>query len=84
MATRKDMQEIGRMEHLHLQPLPGGNYLKRRTPYVVTVDESSTFSHLVSLTKVPTRYNSTLAKHVKQGRLASLNSHDHHVLIEQS
>lgn len=83
VATRQDMEEVGRMEHLHLQPLPGGNYSKPRAPYVFTTEERNTFLHLVSTTKVPSGYSSTLTKHVEQNRLAGLKSHDHHILIEQ-
>ena len=33
--------------------------------------------------QVPSRYIATLQTHVRNGKLAGLKSHDHHVLIEQ-
>lgn len=83
VATRQDMEEVGRMEHLHLRPQPGGNYLKPKAPYVFSNEERNTFLRLVSTTKVPSGYSATLTKHIEQNRLAGLKSHDHHVLIEQ-
>ena len=83
LATRQDMVEAGKMAHLHLQPGPGGNYIKPKAPYVFTEEERSTFLRLVSNTKVPTGYSSTLTKHIGETRLGGLKSHDHHVLIEQ-
>lgn len=83
VATRQDMEEVGRMEHLHLQSLPGGNYLKPKAPYVFSSEERNTFLRLVSTTKVPSGYSATLQKHCEQNRLAGLKSHDHHVMIEQ-
>lgn len=83
LATRQDMEEVGRMEHLHLQPGPDGNYIKPRAAYVFTAQERKQFLHLVSTTKVPTGYSSTLTKHIGESRLAGLKSHDHHILIQQ-
>ena len=83
LECRRDMMQAGRMHHLHLVRGELENYIKPRAPYVFSETEKQQFIQLVSSTKVPTGYSSTLAKHVGEKRLNGLKSHNHHVLIQQ-
>ena len=83
MATRLDMAQAGTMPHLHLVLGPSGNYIKPKAPYVFSESEKSKFLTLVSKTKVPSGYSSTLIKHIGEKRLHGLKSLDHHVLVQQ-
>ena len=51
--------------------------------YVFIGTERKEFLALISRTRVPTGYSSTLIKYAGQQRLAELNSHDHHCMIQQ-
>ena len=82
-ATRLDMAEAGRMSNLHMRPGNSGSYIKPKAPYVFSESEKASFISLVTRTKVPSGYSSTLTKHVGEKRLAGLKSHDHHVLLQQ-
>lgn len=54
-----------------------------RAPWVFSRQEKTDFIGLVSQTRVPTGYSSTLTKHVGESKLAGLKSHDHHCLLQQ-
>ena len=82
-STRIDMAEAGRMRNLHLRLGASGTYIKPKAPYVFSESEKNKFVSLVSSTKVPSGYSSTLTKHVGERRLQGLKSHDHHVLLQQ-
>ena len=81
-ATRRDMEQAGDMPDLHMERSHNGNYIKPRAPYVLTETEKSSFLSLVSSTKVPSGYSSTLTKHIGEKQLQGLKSHDHHVLLQ--
>ena len=83
VETRRDMMQADRMHHLHLRLGTQGNYLKPKAQYVFTETEKSEFLRIVSSTRVPSGYSSTLIKHIGERRLSGLKSHDHHVLIQQ-
>ena len=83
LDTRRDMMQADRMHHLHLQLGRSGNYLKPRAPYVFSENEKNQFLNLITNTRVPSGYSSTLTKHIGEKRLQGLKSHDHHVLIQQ-
>ena len=82
-ATRLDMAQSGKMSALHLRVGNAGTYIKPKAPYVFTESERNSFVSLVSSTKVPSGYSSTLTKHVGERRLQGLKSHDHHILLQQ-
>ena len=82
-ATRRDMEQAGVMSDLHMERSHNGNYVKPKAPYVLTESEKSAFLSLVSSTKVPSGYSSTLTIHIGEKRLQGLKSHDHHVLLQQ-
>ena len=82
-SLRRDMEEAGRMPHLHLRETESGDFIKPRAPFVFTSEERQNFISLVSSTKVPSGYSSTLIKHVGELRLSGLKSHDHHILLQQ-
>ena len=82
-ATRRDMEQAGKMPHLHLVIRQSGNVLKLRAPYVFTEAEKTRCLNLVSSTKVPSGYSSTLTKDIGEKRLQGLKSHDYHVLLQQ-
>lgn len=82
-ATRRDMVQANKMHSLHLSQSRSGNFVKPKAPYVFSESEKSSFLLLVSSTKVPSGYSSTLTKHVGEKRLNVLKSHDHHILLQQ-
>jgi hypothetical protein len=82
LALRRDMEAVGKFKHLHLQEVARTNdWLQSKAPYVLTDLEKLEFLALVSSTRVPSRYNSTLIKHTGESHLAGLKSHDHHYLL---
>ena len=58
-------------------------YIQPRAPYVFTSQEKQQFLNLIGSTPVPSGYSATLRKHVGEGRLATLKSHDDHILLQQ-
>jgi hypothetical protein len=83
-ACRKDMEAAFKFPHLHLQARPGSSdFIKPHAPYVFTEEERNVFLALISSTRVPSGYSSTLIKHAGENRLGGLKSHDHHCLIQQ-
>ena len=83
-AVRRDMEAVGKFEHLHLRQPPGSaDFVQPRAPYVFSSTEKEEFLALIVRTRVPTGYSSTLIKHAGQNQLAGLKSHDHHCLIQQ-
>jgi hypothetical protein len=83
-AVRRDMEAAGKFSHLHLKEVARTNdWLQPRAPYVLTEQEKVELLALISGTKVPSGYSSTLIKHVGENRLAGLKSHDHHYLLQQ-
>lgn len=83
IGCRRDMEEARATPHLWLQQIPGSsNFLKPKAPYVFTDGVKADFLKRVSSTKTPTRFSSTLTKHLGEKDLAGLKSHDHHVLLE--
>ena len=83
-AVQRDMEAIGKVEHLHLQQQAGSvNFVQPRAPYVFLASKKEEFLALIAGTQVPTGYSSTLIKHAGQNQLAGLKSHDHHCLIQQ-
>jgi hypothetical protein len=84
LAVRRDMEAVGKFLHLHLQEVLGSNdYFQPRAPYVLTEREKLELLALISRTRVPSGYSSTLIKHAGEKRLAGLKSHNHHCLIQQ-
>jgi hypothetical protein len=82
--VRRDMEAVGKFLYLHLRSHPGStDFIKPRAPYVLTEEERSMFLDLISRTRVPSRYSSTLIKHAGESRLAGLRSHNHHCLVQQ-
>ena len=57
--------------------------MKPKAPYVFTEREKREFLALVSSTKVPSGFSSTLTKHIGERWLNGLKSHDHHILLQQ-
>jgi hypothetical protein len=83
LATRKDMEEVRKTPGLHIRYLTSRNsYVKQAVPYVLTNSERISFLNMVSSTRVPSRYNSLLVKHIGEKKMASLKSHDYHTLIQ--
>jgi hypothetical protein len=82
VAVRKDMQAVGVTPHLHLQAtaIPG-TYLMPNAPYALSASDKGSFKRLLSSTKTPTGYVSSLSKHID--KLSGLKSHDYHVLVQQ-
>ena len=83
VALRRDMEEAGMFNDLHLIPTENGDFIKPKAPFVFSARERQHFLDLVSTTKVPSGYSSTLVKHVGEMRLSGLKSHDHHILLQQ-
>lgn len=81
-ATRRDMEQVGRFQHLWLQQSSDGHYLQPRAPYVFTDAERCAFIDMVSRTKTPSGYSGSLQRHVNQERLRGMKSHDYHVLVQ--
>ena len=87
-ALRRDLEEEvhhGRIDprrSLWLQETRFG-YVKPKAPFVFTESEKTSFMNLVSQTRVPTGYSSTLIKHIGEKKLSGMKSHDHHVLLQQ-
>jgi hypothetical protein len=68
------MEAVGKFLHLHLQEVPGSNdYFQPRAPYVLTEKEKLELLALISRTRVPSDYSSTLIKHAGEG-----SQGDHH------
>ena len=89
-AVRKDMEDVEQDRHTQrwreFWLTPAGSselYLQPRAPYVFNDQEKQQFLRLVASTAVPTGYSATLRKHVGDGRLTALKSHDHHILLQQ-
>ena len=87
IALRRDMEEVTHYSEsnprksLWLRETNTG-YIKPRAHYVFTDAEKESFLSLVSHTKVPSRFSSILIKNIGEKKLASMKSHDHHVLIQ--
>ena len=89
-ATRKDMEDVEssrpqqRWREYWLSRREGSDvFVQPRAPYVLTDEEKQQLLHLIATTPVPSGYSATLRKHVGEGRLQALKSHDHHVLLQQ-
>ena len=83
LEMRRDMEQSGTMHALHLLQTRSGNKVKPKAPYVFSEREKREFLVLVSSTKVPSGFSSTLTKHIGERRLNGLKSHDHQVLLQQ-
>jgi hypothetical protein len=82
--VRRDMEAVCKFLHLHLREVPGSNdYYQPKAPYVFSEREKAEFLALISRTRVPSGYSSTLIKHAREKRLTDLKSQDHHCLIQQ-
>jgi len=57
--------------------------LKPQAPYVLTGDELNTFWSRLGSLKVSTNYGASLAKHMANKKLGSMNTHDYHLLMQQ-
>jgi hypothetical protein len=78
------MEAVDKLPHLHLRPQAGSvDFIQPPAPYIFSAEEKDKFLALVSRTRVPTGYSSTLIKHAGEKRLLRLKSHDHHCLIQQ-
>jgi hypothetical protein len=83
-AVRRDMEAVGKFLHLYLKPQAGSSdFIQPAAPYVFSSRKREEFMALISRTRVPTGYSSTLIKHASEKRLAGLKSHDHHCLMQQ-
>ena len=89
-AIRKDMEDAEaerspqRWREFWLRRRPNSDvYLQPKAPYVFTEEERRHFLRLVASTPVPTGYSATLRKHVGEGKLTALKSHDHHIILQQ-
>jgi hypothetical protein len=56
--------------------------MKPHAPYVLTLEEFEVFAHTIESLKMPTRYSSSLGKHIRGRKFGSLKSHDYHVLMQ--
>ena len=86
-AMRRDMEEVTHYTAVNPRKLLGlretnAGFVKPRAPYVFTDTEKESFLSLVSHTKVPSGFSSTLIKHIGEKKLSGMKSHDHHVLIQ--
>ena len=87
-ALRRDMEEEvhhgenNPRRELWLQE-SGTGYIKPKAPFVFSESEKVNFMDVISRTKVPSGYSSTLIKHVGEKKLSGMKSHDHHVLLQQ-
>ena len=83
LAYRKDMEDVNCMSNLWLQQRGNSEvYVQPPVPYVFSKPEKWNFLHLIGGTQVPSGYSGTLQKHVGNGKLNGLKSHDHHVLLQ--
>jgi hypothetical protein len=79
------MEVEGICQHLWLTWYPHNQQkiLKSQAPYVLTRDELNTFLSQLGSLKVPTNYGASLAKHMVDKKLGSMNTHDYHLLMQQ-
>jgi hypothetical protein len=84
-AIRKDLQAKGLRPHLWLQPT--GPRLDRvfmpDVPFILLKEDKVEFFQTLRSIKFPNDYVSNLHKKISRGKLSSLKSHDHHVLLQQ-
>ena len=83
-ASRRDMEEERIREHLWVRrgPLAGGNYFKPAAPYVLSRDEQKIFLEQLASISVPTSYCGPIKKHILQGRIGNMKSHDFHIFLQ--
>ena len=80
----KDMQDVGQMRHLWLREQLGSRlFAQPHAPYVFIEFEKRDFFETVAATCVQNGYSATLQKHVGDGKLIALKTHNHHVLLQQ-
>lgn len=65
---------LGRNKHTFTKP---------RAPYVLLAAEKKIFIVEVSAIRTPTRYGSSLEKHLSKSKFMGLKPHDYHCLIQQ-
>jgi hypothetical protein len=82
-AVRRNMEHVHKFPHLWLRRESNSkNYLQPRAPYVFSASEERNSMALVSATRTPTGYSTTLQRHVGGDRMMGLKSHDHHILLQ--
>jgi hypothetical protein len=57
--------------------------MQPKAPYILTEQEQVDLLVLISCTRVPSEYSSTLIKYAGEKRMSGLKSHDHHCLLQQ-
>lgn len=82
-GLRQDLENCGVRPELWLGPrLDGRTYIKPQAPYAFTPMEKRQFMDLLGSISVPTGYSAELSKHIMQGKLGHMKSHDHHVVLQ--
>jgi hypothetical protein len=71
------------MQHLWLHQQGVGLYTKPQAPFVFTRNEAKAFVNFVAQVQAPIGYATIFKKHVGNWRLQHMNSHDHHVMVQQ-
>ena len=85
-SVREDMRALAIRPWLWLQEradVPMGSKLKPHAPYVLLPVDKKVFLSCIQKLRVPTGYSACMRKHVVNGKLQSLKSHDVHVLSQQ-
>ena len=86
IAVRKDMQECGVMEELHLvREGDSDQYLMPHARYVLLPHEKRRVLETIKAVKVPSGHSANWDKlvNLEKGKLQFLKSHDWHVLLEE-
>jgi hypothetical protein len=83
VVVRRDLEEVGTMEQLWLRRTEDlDTYIMPHAPYVLKEEERAVFLHLFSTIRTPIGHSATVSRHVSQGKLSGLKSHDYHILMQ--
>ena len=86
IAVRKDMQEQGTMEELHVVRVGDEeHYRKPHAPYVLRPSEKMKVLRTIKSVQTPSGHCASFAKlvNLEKGKLQYMKSHDWHVLLEE-
>ncbi|KAG0573802.1 hypothetical protein KC19_VG210300 [Ceratodon purpureus] len=86
IAVRKDLQEQGVMEDLHLvRDKATNSYLKPQAPYVLRASEKQRVLQAIKNVRTPSGHCANFSKlvNLEKGKFQFMRSHDWHVLLEE-
>ena len=86
IAVRKDLQDQGIMQDLHLvREEDGDSYTKPHAPYVLRPGEKRRVLETISAVQTPSGHCANFSKlvNIEKGKMQFMKSHDWHVFLEE-